>query len=216
MLLPLIGLLGRAGSGKDTVADALVLRHGVTKVALADPIKRAAQAWFGWTDEDLWGPSENRAKADPDGLTRRKALQFIGTEVGRSLRRDMWVNQTIQVAKMLLTPSVESFRWQYTASRGLVRDALDSPAVGGVAVSDVRFQNEVDAICAAGGEVWRILRPGAGLRDAAGQHLSETEQECIPEEAFCLTIHNDKDLVALHAQVDEAFARWAQRAAPGS
>lgn len=39
MALNLIGLTGPAGSGKDTVADFLVARHGYTKLAFADKLR---------------------------------------------------------------------------------------------------------------------------------------------------------------------------------
>ena len=60
----LIGICGKAGSGKDTVADLLVGRHGFAKVALADPLKRICREVFQFTDEQLWGPSEKRNAGD--------------------------------------------------------------------------------------------------------------------------------------------------------
>jgi hypothetical protein len=38
----IIGITGRAGAGKDTVADILVERHSFVRVALADEIKRSS------------------------------------------------------------------------------------------------------------------------------------------------------------------------------
>ena len=61
----IIGITGQAGSGKDSVADRLVVEHGYTKIALADPIKRFGKEIFGFTDKQLWGPSENRNLLDP-------------------------------------------------------------------------------------------------------------------------------------------------------
>ncbi len=60
----IIGLSGQAGCGKDTCADFLVEHHGFVKVALADPIKRAAMEWWDFTEEQLWGSSEERNKPD--------------------------------------------------------------------------------------------------------------------------------------------------------
>lgn len=60
----IVGLSGQAGSGKDTVADFLVEHHGFVKIALADPIKRAAMEWWDFTEEQLWGPSSERNKPD--------------------------------------------------------------------------------------------------------------------------------------------------------
>lgn len=60
----IVGLSGQAGAGKDTVADFLVEHHGFVKIALADPIKRAAMEWWDFTEDQLWGPSEMRNKPD--------------------------------------------------------------------------------------------------------------------------------------------------------
>jgi hypothetical protein len=57
----IIGISGKAKSGKDTAADFLVKNSGFVKVAFADPIKRmTAIAYPKMTNEHLWGPSEMR------------------------------------------------------------------------------------------------------------------------------------------------------------
>jgi hypothetical protein len=60
----IIGISGLAGSGKDTCADFLVRDHGFVKVALADLIKRMVRDVFGFSYEQLWGPSSERNKPD--------------------------------------------------------------------------------------------------------------------------------------------------------
>lgn len=52
-----------AGAGKDEVAKVFV-KHGFVSVAFADIMKRWCKELFGFTDEQLWGPSEERAKPD--------------------------------------------------------------------------------------------------------------------------------------------------------
>ncbi len=53
-----------AGSGKDTAAEQLVKEHGFVAVALADPMKRFCMEMFDFTEEQLWGPSEDRNRED--------------------------------------------------------------------------------------------------------------------------------------------------------
>ncbi len=155
----IIGLSGVAGSGKDTVADFLVQHHCFEKISIASPMKKICQELFGWDDDRLYGPSSLRNAVDerrkrPDGefLTARHALQTLGTW-GRDCYEDIWVDRAIQDA---------GERLRYFKSDGVV-------------FSDVRMKNERDAIWKAGGRVWRIVRPGAGLTGAAAQHPSETE-----------------------------------------
>jgi len=52
------------GSGKDTVADLILKQEGWAKVAVADAMKRFARDLYGFTDEQLWGPSEMRNAVD--------------------------------------------------------------------------------------------------------------------------------------------------------
>ena len=52
--MKLIGLTGKARSGKDTVANYLFNQHGYTRIAFADPVKLAAQQVFGLTHEQTW------------------------------------------------------------------------------------------------------------------------------------------------------------------
>jgi hypothetical protein len=77
----------------------------------------------------------------------RKLLQRMGTEVGRDMFGDsFWVDQAF---KRIPEGSIVVF-------------------------SDVRYQNEADAIKQNGGEVWRIERPGV---NAANDHTSEHDLE---------------------------------------
>jgi hypothetical protein len=66
MSLPLIVITGQAGSGKDTVAAMIAERTGGVVIAQADPMKRFVAQTFGFTNESLWGPSEQRNKVHID------------------------------------------------------------------------------------------------------------------------------------------------------
>lgn len=61
----LIVLSGEAGAGKDSVAKVLVEEHGWELFSLAAPIKRFAADMFGFTNEQLYGPSSARNAPDP-------------------------------------------------------------------------------------------------------------------------------------------------------
>ena len=55
----LVGLMGRAGSGKDTVAG-FIRAQGWASVAFADPLKVMVRDTWNLPDAVLWGPSELR------------------------------------------------------------------------------------------------------------------------------------------------------------
>jgi hypothetical protein len=196
----IVGFTGVAGSGKDSAAVVLLDRFGFTRVSLADEIKRICARQFGWDREILWGPSEFRNVPDPGwgGLTARRALQHLGTEWGRAMHPDIWVNRMINDARGVMGGGY------YDPAIGVYRKQDPSRYVG-VCVPDVRFENEVDAIHAVGGRVWRIDRPGAGLEGAAGAHASEIGIADLTVDGI---IRNDRSLEDFQETV-EVFAEIA-------
>jgi hypothetical protein len=149
----IIAFVGKAGSGKDTAAGLI---PNARRFSFADPLKEFCAQVFDWDRETLWGDSALRGVPDPryvrpDGslLTPRFALQTLGTEWGRECCEDIWVRLGVRRAQQ-----------------------SDAPVV---VFTDCRFVNEARIIREAGGEVWRIYRPGAGLTGSAGTHPSEAD-----------------------------------------
>jgi hypothetical protein len=60
----LVGILGEAGSGKDTAGQILVQEHGFYSLAFADPIKVYCHWMFGWNAQRLFDSSELRNTED--------------------------------------------------------------------------------------------------------------------------------------------------------
>lgn len=131
--LPLIGLAGQKGVGKDTVADYLVAQMGYQKTAYADPLKEACQSLFGLSREQLYDQS---LKEQPDpywGKTPRYLMQFLGTELLRSqFDPDIWTR--------------------------LMEKKLKGDFKGWI-IADIRFPNEAEFIKRNGGTVVKIVRP---------------------------------------------------------
>ena len=79
----LIGIVGNAGHGKDTVADYLVNNYNFKKLSFATPLKQVCAIVFGLTDKEM-----NHEKETPMarwfGLTPRKIFQFVGTDLFRN------------------------------------------------------------------------------------------------------------------------------------
>lgn len=142
-----VGLSGRAGSGKTTAARFLSSHFNIPRRPFAYPLKSMVAA-LGISEEVLDGPSAVKEMATErlNGHTVRYALQTLGTEWGRNLMgEDFWVRQWLA---------------------GL--DELP----GGIA-DDVRFANEVNAVRSRGGVVIRVERDGAGVRGPDAAHVSE-------------------------------------------
>jgi len=60
-----IVLSGEAGAGKDSVADILVDSHGYEKFSLSTEMKVFCGRVFGFSDDQLYGPSNFRNSPDP-------------------------------------------------------------------------------------------------------------------------------------------------------
>lgn len=70
--MTLIGLVGRARSGKDTVASLI----GLPILKLAKPVKDAVRVLYGWTDVHIEGPLKDTL--DPKfNITPREAMIHI-------------------------------------------------------------------------------------------------------------------------------------------
>ncbi len=207
----IIGVLGPAGSGKDTVADFLAKKYGFTKIALADPLKRICKEVYSFTDEQLWGPSEFRNQPDlryPTGrghLSPRVALQTLGTEWGREMYNNTWIDYGIRVAEGVLLSGD-----RYSQKRGLYTpgffERLFSRKPTGVVFSDIRFKNEVDAIRKRNfGFMVRVKRQGLAAVGVAG-HASEEEQKMLKDTDFDYVIDNNSTLDDLYKSVVRMLA----------
>lgn len=136
--MKLIGLTGKAGAGKDTVADYLVEMHRFKKISLADPIKRML---------DVIGVDcrtrETKEVLHPIyGASPRRMAQTLGTEWGRELIcQNIWLLYAEQVINEALAEKL-LFQHRYA----------------GVVVSDIRFENEAAWLRSQGGALWHIRR----------------------------------------------------------
>lgn len=80
--MKVLGIAGKKGVGKDTIANYLVNNYGFVKVAYADKVKDVARS-LGWD-----------GKKDERG---RRLLQRLGTDVAREYDIDIWVKATFKV-----------------------------------------------------------------------------------------------------------------------
>jgi len=155
----LIGICGKAGSGKDTIGDYLVGSHGFKKIALADPIKRLVKDVFALDAHTVYDRVAREQELDRwPGWTVRKLLQYIGTELFRENIDDaVWVKSL----------------WYK------ILDDMNSNYV----VTDVRFPNELDYFKenANKGEFVsiKVVRPGFEGTVGLSSHASEAyDLEC--------------------------------------
>jgi len=174
-----IGLSAYAQSGKDTVADRLVEKHGYTKMSFASPIREALLRLDPRINLEGLPPGVTLSqsvkisgweslKADSFGDVRG-LLQRMGTEVGREMfGEDIWADYAIN----------------------------SIPDGAKVVFADVRYPNEANAIRNLGGYIWRIVRNGVG---PANDHTSESAMDSYE---FDAVLKNSHGLDFLGVKVD--------------
>ena len=134
----------------DNVDSILPMTCMWEKHAFADKLKECASTILGvprfmfesgeFKESFTSLPLSNK---EGEPMTNREFLQYFGTEVGRSIDKDLWIK-----ALMYSYGRDKESHW---------------------IVPDVRFPNEADAIRNAGGVLCKIERDGSG----AGNHISE-------------------------------------------
>lgn len=180
--MKLIGLAGRAGAGKDMVADHLVERHGYRQISFAAPIKRALVEMVPEITADHFRRrdlKEATLKSIPS--TPRHMAQTLGTEWGRGdICKDLWIRIAMSEVERVVRLG---FR--------------------GVVISDVRFPDEVKAIRQRGGIVYKVIRPGSDDGTDGGH---ESEQDLDDVDSVILNDGTLEDLAFRLAAAHEAFA----------
>lgn len=150
-----IGLIGYAQSGKDTLGKILTDDYGYTRISFADGVREVALAINPFLSDGSTladAVSEFGWDIVKSWPQVRQLLQRVGTEAVRDiLGQDLWIDLALRKA-------------------GKVRRAV---------FTDVRYQNEAEAILRDGGVLWRITRPGVG---PVNRHPSETALDLFPVE----------------------------------
>ena len=127
-MVQIIGLVGRSRVGKDTVASFFADTHQARK--LAQPVKDACKALYGWTDNEVEGPAKELV--DPRwGITPRDAMVHI-------------------------THEIRDFNDSSFFTRRLFDDWKGEPII----ITDVRYERDIEEIHKRGGVTIKILRGG--------------------------------------------------------
>lgn len=151
--------------------------------------------WFDWLREKYTG-----------NLSPRIMLQAMGTEWGRDkVSKDIWMDCLLRTVKMLMHEDGFTKTLTYDPVQGCVETAA-SRLPRGVAVSDIRFENEFQRIRDAGGLVLRVIRPDTDAKAATvgiTGHASEAHEYSF--ENFDFILRNDGTLGDLYRNIDDVL-----------
>ena len=151
-------------SGKDTAVEYLIRMYGGERLSFAEPLYKL----MDMTQEFL-------------GFEKKKDrlfLQLIGTEWGRSIDPNIWINQLVKKA---------------------------NEATSHVFVSDLRYINEAEALKANGFTIVKVVtdwenRKSRGAEENAIKHKSEIEMDNFTNWDY--EIENNGTMAEFHKTVD--------------
>ncbi|APZ42519.1 hypothetical protein [Acidihalobacter ferrooxydans] len=187
-----IGLMGAAGSGKDTVADYLVSTYGFKRHAFADLLYEEVSAAF---DVPVKRLMQRDTKEQPMRALRLSRCHEAGFTAFLMVNEAPMLNETFSPRHIL--QQWGDYRRTKKPNYFIepVIDAL-SAEPGKHVVSDVRFPNEREALIKLNASFWRIERPGIGY---ASKHASET---ALANAHVDKTIPNHGSLQELQRAID--------------
>lgn len=205
----IIGLLGHAGAGKDTVALLLAERFRVARVAFAEALKLEIAAAWGIERDLLDSPWAKEAKTPALALHMCGNQDFVSYawELGLPGLQDGLTPRTVMQRWGDWRRSVDPDYFVKIALE-IVRTVTDGDDVDAVLLTDVRFPNEADLVRSLGGRLWRITRPEG---PQPSRHASEWLLAGEPVDA---EIPNDGSIELLAKRVTDLMdAALGRRAA---
>ena len=184
----IIGVTGKARSGKDTFAGFLAeelfraTKSRYILMAYATELKQRVQRDFDLSFEQLWGSEKEvkdprYQKEDGELWTAREILQAYG-QFYRTIDGDFWVRALF--------------------------DTIEEKKYKNIIITDVRHPNEADPIKELGGKVLRVTSSRSDIPNIHGQnHISETAMD----DYNCdYTVVNNWGLNELRGSAREAVA----------
>lgn len=184
----IVGFHGPMGSGKSTAISLLdsSLPVKLELVKFAQPLYDMQEMIYNRINSVYVRP--------PEFVKDRKLLQWIGTEWGRGLNENLWVDLwKAEVSSILGLGSYNG-----------VGHAMDySPLI---VCDDVRFENEAETIRAMGGVVIKInTQKNLDRITTANGIKNHSSEVSLPNNLVDLTVDNNGTLEQYQSNLKQAF-----------
>ena len=131
----LIGISGKAQSGKDTLGKFLCDEYKCLHYYFAKPLKEGAKVMFNLTDDQI---ANKEVPIEPWGISPRKIYQLLGTEVGRGIDPAIWIKNAEMFIKSVPGRTVVITDCRFDNEAIFIRNR------GGVVINIVRDHEDID------------------------------------------------------------------------
>lgn len=225
----MLAVSGFSGSGKDEFVSGLRKTTDLTQVGLVDPAKRHMAEIYGFTKEQLFGPSKNRnagdtrypkTKAQEDGIHRVQDM-FVDRAGNLITEGDpnYWLSPREALQKYcelmnLLYPNtwirkaidthqmVGTGNYLYDSWAGLTpHEHITRTGLVVTVSADFRHLNEFEELDKKTDmNVYYVRIKTKRVPYPPFNHRSETEQVQIPDSRFDFIVDNDGTIEDLHAR----------------
>lgn len=174
----IIGISGKLRSGKSTLTSYLA-EYGFEELLFAGGLKDMICTLLGVDRTTLESQEFKETEIPWVGTTPRKLMQTLGTEWGRTINPNLWVNHTLNQARHF--PKV--------------------------VISDVRFPNELQALHDINAITVRIVRD-IDRSGEEHTHPSETALDHVDNRLFDVVIDNNGSLDDLRKAAEDIVTNY--------
>lgn len=149
----IIGIIGFIGSGKDSIGDHLVEKHGFQKDSLSSPLKDSISSIFGWDRIMLDGNThDSRLLRDVPDEWWEKELDWSNNTLSKYFLRFTPRTCLQLFGTNLLRDNFDPNIWILSLKNRLEKHNQDT------VITDCRFPNELKIINELGGITMRVKR----------------------------------------------------------
>lgn len=198
---------GFSGVGKDEFVSQLK-KLGVDgpTIGLSDVMKRHMMDLFGFSAEQMFGPSKFRNEPDgKTGVVPRTPLQKYG-ELMNEIYLKGWIGKCIENMRKFGTGKYTYTREEGLKEKSLLKKVLDfifPPKDVYVFCADCRHIHEFEEFKKAGKDFILVRIKSDRVPEPPYAHRSETEQVRIPDSEFDFVIENSGSLLDLRFKAEE-------------
>jgi hypothetical protein len=199
----IIAFAGRKRTGKTTLAKTLQKEVGAKIITIADYLKHLCCELMNMSYDELIEKKDNGYTFDV--VADERWLEIIHENTGidtddiRKEIQDTHFTSIRQLLQVIGTDVIRKYNKDWHVNK-MVDEINSMPKDCVIAIDDVRFPNEVDAILRLSGEVFFIVRPNVS---EISNHASETALtwQCFDEEHVILNSNISLDKLKVHFMI---------------